>query len=361
MGEYHPSAADILYGSFIRYDRLYEMTKFAFYGEIKCNSVNIYIDVYSIIRSLYTRGSNLQIDDSCSIASCIINLAIHLRSYFETRHKVASKVYIVYGGAKPSESFANYYKYNEKNIIMEDSNPYLKNMILDNMELVKILVPYLYDIFYIEDLANEFSIIVSTLIDNVDDPNPNVIYSKEPLSYQLVAFKNRTCMYRPRKKLSMDASWVVTKSTLYDAYRYGELNIETRLDTTLDIRMFSIYQAIAGVRTRSMNSIKNGNATIKLLENAVASNIFSNGISAPAVFYAQVNPFEIMFKDTKISPALVTNRLAAIDLNFQTMLYKTTAIAKSLTGGIINLYNPHEVRAINDKYFQKYPLDLNRV
>lgn len=362
MGEYYPYAADLLYGSFIRYDRLYEMTMHAFYGQIKTNSVNVYIDVYSILKVLYTRGNSLQIDDSCSIASCIINLAIHLRSYFETRHRVASKIFIVYGGARPTMAFEHYSGYNQKNIIMEDSNEYLKNMIQDNLELIKILVPYLYDIFYIEDKEQEFNVLISTLIDSMEDQNqnPNIIYSKDPLSYQLVAFKRRTCLYRPKKKMDIDSSWVVVKSCLYDAYRYGELGIKTMINTKLDIHLFSIYQSIAGLRTRSLNSIINGNNTMKLLETAVSNNIFSNGVTASAVLYS-TNPFEEIFKGTRVDPSLVTARFLALDLNYQTTAYKITPMAKNILVNVINLYNPHEVRAINDKYFQKYPLDLNRV
>ena len=44
---YYPNVADILYGSYIKYDRLFEMTKFAFYGKTDSNDVNIFIDVYS--------------------------------------------------------------------------------------------------------------------------------------------------------------------------------------------------------------------------------------------------------------------------------------------------------------------------
>ena len=58
-GQYVPNAADILYGSFIRYDRLFEMTKFAFYGKTDSNEVNIFIDVYSLLKGLYTNSKHL--------------------------------------------------------------------------------------------------------------------------------------------------------------------------------------------------------------------------------------------------------------------------------------------------------------
>ena len=66
---YYPNAADILYGNYIRYDRLYEMTAFAFYGKTDSNDVNIFIDVYSILKSLFQRGRNIKITDSYCIAA----------------------------------------------------------------------------------------------------------------------------------------------------------------------------------------------------------------------------------------------------------------------------------------------------
>lgn len=359
---YYPNVADILYGSYIRYDRLFEMTKFAFYGKTDSENVNIFIDVYSILKSLYTRGTNIKINDSYVIASCIINLAIHLRAYFDTRHRVASKIYIIYGGARPINSISQYSPYNMKNIQMEDSNSYLKQLIIDNLEVIKILCPYLYDIYAVVDYENEFSIIASSIIDLEDGKGktPNIIYSKDPLAYQLVAFKPRTFLYRPKKKNNMDCSWVVTKSTLYSSYRYGELALTKQFETSLDVRMFSIYLAFAGVKSRNILSNRNGNATVKLLERAVHDNVFANGYNANSIM--KDNPaFIEMCNRENISYLDIICRFIAIDLPYQTMIFKSTPNFIALGTGIINLYNPQEVRNINDKYFQMYPLDLNRV
>lgn len=360
-GVYNPNIADILYGSFIRYDRLYEMSMFAFRPEYG-DKANIFIDVKSILKSLYARGTGLMVKDSCAIASCIINLAIHLRAYFETRHRVTTKVFIVYGEARPDICLRAYPRYNERNILMEDSNPLLKNLIKDNLNLIKILCPYLYDFFYVEDLHNEFSVVASSLINRLKEPNvPSIVYSKDIMSYQLVAFKPRTFLFRPKKKFNEDTSWVVTKSTLYNAYRYGELDITRQFETTLNVKMFAIYLTIAGVKSRSIESIKNANSTVKFLEQAVEKNIFSTGYNSSAIFCTQPNPFEILFSGTNVDPNEVLTRFSVIDLLHNTMLYESSLEYKEAAEGIINLYNPDEVRHINNMYFQEYPLDLNRV
>ena len=358
---YHPNIADILYGSYIKYDKMYEMTKYAFYGKTDSNDVNIYIDAYSILRSLYTRGTSLEVVDSYVIASSIINLAIHLRAYFDSRHQVASKIYIIYGGARPNSAFSLYNQYNERNIIMENSNQYLQQLIKDNMEVIKILCPYLYDIFAIVDYENEFSVIASNLIDKSKDNTPNIIYSKDQLAYQLVAFKPYTFLYRPKKVMNADSSWVVTKSTLYNAYRYGELGLTKQVELNLDVKAFSIYQSISGVKSRTIPSIKNANVAGTLLQKSIEDGLFAMGYNANSISNHSISPFFKMFDPIKVNIADLINRFLSIDLENQTMIYSMSPSSIATLEGVINLYNPQEVRNINDKYFQMYPIDLNRV
>ena len=361
-----PSAANVLFSQFIRYDRLYEMTKFALYNS-NSTHVNIFIDSYSIIRKLYRMGSNLQIDDSYVIASCLINLAIHLRAYFETRHRITSKIFIIYGGARPKNAISYVPSYNDRNILQEDSNSYLLELVKDNLEVLNILTPYLHEIYSVVDYANEFSVITSTLIDKLSADEdkkrtPNIIYSKDTLAYQLVAFKPYTFLYRPKKSYSSDNSWVVTKSTLYNAYRNGELGLTSIINTDLHVQMFSIYQAISGVRSRGLKSIKTANTALTSLDQAVKDNIFFNGYNASALTNSTPNPFQRLFENSpKVNYMEVQNRFYAVDLPYQTMLFSQTPEASSIYSNIIDLYNPDEVKAINNKYFQMFSLDLNRV
>lgn len=358
--------SDILYGSYIKYDRMYEMTKYAFYGRSDSNNVNVFIDVYSIIRSLFKQGSLLKIDDSFSIASCIINLAIHIRAYFETRHHVSSKVYIIYGGARNNQSILMYQSgYNEKNILMEDSNAFLTILIKDNMEVVQLISQYLYDIFCVVNYNQEFNVLSSYIIDRISKENntgvvtPNIIYSKDQLSYQLVAFKPYTFLYRPKKSHSIDNSWVVTKSTLFNAYRGGELKMRTVNDTNLDPKMISLFQAISGVRDRSIDCIINARSSIKLLEKLINDGILINGYNESILYRSDV--INNINHKSITNPEDIRNRFLSIDMNFQSNNHLNVLDCMDSMKSIVNLYNPQEVKSINDQYFKKYPLDLNRV
>ena len=371
--QYMPDAANILYGSYIRYDTLYGMTNYAFYGKCYADSVNIFIDIYSLLKSLYRQGDNLLIKDSYVIASCMINLAIHLRAYFETRHRVSSKIYLIYGGARNETLQELCSGYNQKNIIMEDSNQYLYGLVKDNMDVMGILCPYLYDIFFICDYKNEFSVIASYIIDihngyheGMTDEElrklpPNIIYSKEQLAYQLVASKPHTFLYRPKKKANNDASFVVTKSILYDSYRFGELDLKTSLDCKLpDVRLFSLLQTISGVKSRNIKGCKQTNSAIKLISECVERGIFANGYRYNSIIGNSQTDSALykIIAECRLPPNLM-NIFLAVDLDYNLSVYRS--YAKTLELSFVNLYDPQEVRNINDKYFQLYPLDLNRV
>ena len=81
----------LLYSNYIKYDKLKELTNFQFANSNE-NTLNIYIDMYTILRPLYKR--NL-IQNSSIFASMILNLAAHMRAYYWTRHRVATNIYIV--------------------------------------------------------------------------------------------------------------------------------------------------------------------------------------------------------------------------------------------------------------------------
>ena len=62
------SPSNILYGEYIKYDRMYEMSMHAFNGHDIIKEVEVYVDLYSILRKLYIFGDNkLDLNDQDEI------------------------------------------------------------------------------------------------------------------------------------------------------------------------------------------------------------------------------------------------------------------------------------------------------
>ena len=53
------------------------------------------------------------------------------------------------------------------------------------------------------------------------------------------------------------------------------------------------------------------------------------------------------------------NRFTAMDIIHQSDLFRIEPSYNTIRMGIVDLYDPEEVQRINNRYFRKYPLDLN--
>ena len=90
--------------------------------------------------------------------------------------------------------------------------------------------------------------------------------------------------------------------------------------------------------------------------------MFPNGYNASFTMLDIYNsPLCKLINDKNTSPIEIVQRFRSIDLTYQTGIYEASANCIKASEGLINLYNPQEVRNINDRYFTVYPLDLNRV
>ena len=93
------SLESIIYSNYIRYDRLKQLVLHEFQNTpyANCNKVNIFIDVYSIVKRLRDI-SDLEItkDQKYLLASGIVNMAAHYRAYFQSRHNTSSNIFVIY-------------------------------------------------------------------------------------------------------------------------------------------------------------------------------------------------------------------------------------------------------------------------
>ena len=73
------SVESIIYGSFVKYDRL-EQQVFNTYSNspiASATNLNIFVDVYSVLKSMFSDHYRTEISDNTSITSGLINLCSH--------------------------------------------------------------------------------------------------------------------------------------------------------------------------------------------------------------------------------------------------------------------------------------------
>lgn len=356
----HQSIEDVLYSNYIKYDRLYALTNHAFYGS-NSNDLDIYLDMNSLTKVLF-RTTEVSIDNYSSVTSSMINLCAHLRSYYETRHRVNTRIYIVYTDNVPIHIISHYHNYNYANITAMSINPRMQDVIKSNLNLLSILCPYLNDIFFINDSNVETSVVIANLVLQQQHKCPSLIISKDPFTYQLVSFLPQTFLFRPKKsKYNVsDESWDVTKSRLYELY-IKELggkvyNLEKYNFST---QLFSLFLTLAGVRFRHIPCNFHYDTALKIIKSSIDENRILDSYNSDALYTLSNLKYPRIIEQERIQ--YMAMLFDIIDLNKQSIIYANSPQSTNITKGIINLYNPDEVKNINNKYFINNPLDLNRI
>lgn len=355
---------DLLYRNYIQYNRLFELTKYAFYKS-DAENVDLYIDMNSLLQILYT-NKNIIIKDYSVITSSMINLCAHLRNYFWTRHRVMSRIFIVYGDNFPEYPKQFYPDYNSRIYENYINNPMITDFIKSNFELLDTICPYLLDIFFIHGENVETSVLMYDIMLKQDFYRrsnnyslvPNIVFTRDPYAYQLVSMEPKTFIYRPKKHMSQDGSWVVTKNALFQQYRV-EVGAAQHEDPIISHELFSLVVSMAGLKSRNIGSVFNLTKSISNVYEACKNIKILPGYNSDIEFVANA----IDYGPTKVQDvsSKVISRFKALDLVYNHIIYGTTADSLSNDKTIINLHDPAAVREINDKYFKSNPLDILRL
>lgn len=88
----------LIYSHYIKYDHLINviLNEFRNTPEANCTHINLFIDVYSIIKTFYRRSDFIiNKEQKYALASGIINMAAHYREYFRSRHNTKTDIFII--------------------------------------------------------------------------------------------------------------------------------------------------------------------------------------------------------------------------------------------------------------------------
>lgn len=328
--------------NYITYDRLFALNKKAFYERSDAESVDIFIDMHSMIKDIFGTGKKMEDNinftyaNTSVLSSSIINLCAHLRQYYYTRHKVWAVFYIVWAWNKPQNVINAIPEYNAHRIMAEDAKTIQRSLVEENVQILKTLCPFLPDIYFINGGNYETMTVIGSLISNYGRGRkgiPSIIYSRDPFGYLAVDKLPLTFLFRPKKSNHEDKSYMVSKTNLIDTYLKEELK-QVPYDADYDPNKFHEYMAYAGMRSRGLK---------------------------PALRFKQTMDYfngRNLYFSSEEQKTINNNRMA-MDILYQMSIFNMSIEATEIPSSIINLYGPEEVKQLNNLYFQEYPLDLN--
>lgn len=347
----------LLYSNYIKYDRLRLMTNEVFMNST-ANHINIFIDMHSLLKSIYNT-QNILINNYTCIASSIINLCAHFRDFYNTRYGVSSNIYIIYGNTHSPLNKKFIMDYNAKEEKQINVNTQITNLINDNIDLLEIICPYLPDVFFIKGNYEPSVLILDVISKNssMRNRNPNIVITKEIYPYQLTgikAFGGRIVIFRPHKLKGQDESYYISDNNIYNTY----ISINKKSDVNkvqhllyLDASLFTLLLSISNLPERNIHSIFNIRNALQIIDRLIKSLDILNMYTSDIKHVSSIIDLE--------KSVLIENRFKAIDAVYQHKIFMSTADSLNIT--FPNLYDPQGIRKINDKYFKTNPLDLNRL
>ena len=338
---------ELLYSNYIKFDRLDKLSSLFQSGSY----MDIYIVVYSMIKGLYNK--EVKIVTPTIITSAIINICAHYRYYF-TGKNIDTTFYIVNSKniCELNKKFCPNYNSKIESVYQVDER--IEELIQSNIELLKVICPYLPDIHFINsDSAYETGAIMDHIM-NIVNPHSmryNVIITRDLYNYQLCS-RDNTFILRPHKTKDGDCSYIINKDNLMKVVLWERKSSIKK--TYINPELLYVVLALSNVPERNIKSLLNLNSAIKVLERALDTMRLVNEYN----FYT--NSIWMAINDVKqiasVGEAVIDHRIKAIDIAFQSTVYSNTVEAQLLK--FENLYDPNTVMRINEKYFVNNPLDL---
>lgn len=339
---------------------LKEMTMEAFSGST-ADEVNIYLDLTDMTSKLYSPYVSIQ--KPLEIAAAILNLCAHFRDYYTRFHSVWPKFFLIFSGMGNTYNCNLVPGYNQAYMDKLQANLPHTNAIAISMDMLKMICPYLPDIFYREDIYEPTVVIYNTILDQHVDGNnaPNIIITREPLAYQLPASLPDTAIFKDDKKLETYAT--ITQQSVFMHYLYDTGRIAIANDPNIQAKLARINPELLGtfitltnLPSRGVKSLMSVNKTINtllgIIDRGIIPNAYVNNI--PYLYSSIFNGL------SKVSLDMFTLRFRAIDLIAGYQYYINTPFALN-SEYKQNLNDPQAIQEINNTYFKDTPIDLNRL
>lgn len=356
-GNYQCKLEDIIYGSFVKMNKMQQLTinTFSNTSIAAATELNIFIDLYSVLKSLFSESFRTIVTDYTAITSCIINMCSHYRSFFK-QLSVHTKFFLIFSFncCDINRKFVS--GYNET-FYAKSQIPMFNKLATDNFDLLELICPYLPDIFFIKSIRGyESASIMAYMIEKLNDGNPNLIISKDLYPLQLTYLYPYTSYLYPIKRKGSDDSIMIPISEKYNfRHEFWNLVATVRKFNVSNIDMispinFPLFCAINRFPERNLNALGN----LATARNVIQMIVGDDDIKIiPEQLYSNQTIAEHM------PISILESRMKVLDATFILFYYRQDPESKSIQ--LQNLRDDAAVNMINAKFFANNPLDLNKL
>lgn len=351
---YTVSVEQLVTRYFVKYNKLDELIPKVFRNS-KARSINIYVDLYGIYKTVLSRSYRTDISDYTAFVVCVINLCAHYRGYFKSLG-VSTKFFIISSFNIPEINSKFAAEYN-KTMYDKLRNSSVKEMLDININLLDLLCPYLPDIHFLKTNF-ESTVLINHLIkieNLMSNNNPNIIISTDIYPMQLCTLKD-TVFLRPMKSNKGDISMMtypvnheMHEESFWSIVYRGREGLSSNVNSiSISSSNFMLLQALTRFPERNFNSIVNFTIANKLLYNIIGHS--RERYSVDAIYDANKDLY------AKYPKEVLSARFKCLDIQYQTMLFD-----ESLEPQVLhyeNLNDPDTVNLINSRYFSNNPIDV---
>ena len=352
MYESNISVEGVIYRYFVKYDRLNELISYTYSGS-NDTSINIFIDLYGIYHTLFSRQYRTIVVDYVSFTSLVINMCAHYRSFFRFIG-VSTKIFIISSFNIPQDSLALVPEYN--NIMVNKlQNKLISEMVELNTGLLELICPYLPDIHFIK--TNFESSIVMNDIMNREGDIHSLIITTDSYPLQLTAIRNKVSLIWPIKTLRGDES-IICPHNMHSEAKFNfwstvtrkfKNNASTQKLASISPSNLVLLESLNRFPDRCLPVIFNISRSIKLISSIIG---YDSIKLTPQILFDTISEKEFRNIDTN----LIINRYKTLDIQYQNILYNQSLEPKLLH--YENLEDNNAINMINDKYFSNNPIDI---
>lgn len=344
---------------FVKYEKLSELVSFAYSGS-RAKAINLYIDLYGLYKTLFSRSYRTSVADYTSFTSSVINMCAHYRTFFKGLG-VYARIFLISSYNVPDVSCRFISGYN-KTFQEKLLNRTVKEMIELNIQLLEVICPYLPDIHFIKT-DFESTVLIKHLIEKEAEKgnkNPNMIISSDLYPIQLTSLFPQTTFVKPKKYNGGDYSSIIVPRE-HNMHNYSFWSLLCCRDRdelgynadniTISTCNFALLSAMNRFPERNMKVVFNISDTNRIINGIISDPTMK--INIGTLYDTSV---ELQGKIAKNS---LESRYKVLDVEYQSMIFNESI--EPMLINYENLSDPDAIQMINSKYFQNNPIDIFRL